>query len=125
MAGETQELDDRWILPLRDSTVTAVEFGDNVTFVLDSGVRIVVGSGACFTEGSIRAPGVDVRTLAQWGADLVGRSVGARVLSAVGFKSGALRVVFGNGWQLTVRSTVEPFVAAAVVRADTILWART
>lgn len=128
MAMDTQELDDRWILPLRNSAVTAVtqtDGGETVTFALDSSVRIVVGSGAYFTQGSIKAPDADVRTLAQWGQDVVVGAVGARVLSAVGFKSGALRVVFDSGWQLNVRSTAEPFVPAAVVDENTVLWART
>jgi hypothetical protein len=50
--------------------------------------------------------------------------VGAKVLSAVGFKSGALRVVLSSGWQLNVSSAPEPFVSAAAVDGDTVLWAR-
>lgn len=111
-------------LPLRGSTVTAVHFGETVTFVLDSAVCIVVGAGACFTAGPIRAPDADVRTLAQWGRAALARSVGARVVSAVGFESGALRVVFDSGWHLDVRSTSAPFVPAAVATEDGLLWVR-
>jgi hypothetical protein len=126
MVTETQELDDRWILPLRGHCVTAVDFGaDVVTFVLDSGVQITVGYGASFTPGSIKAPNADVRTLAQSGKDAILRLVGILVVSAVGFKSGALRVVWPNGWQLNVRSHSESFVPAAVVDGDIVLWART
>jgi hypothetical protein len=122
--AETQELDDRWVLPLRGSSVTAIDVGENVVFSLDSGVRVIIGDGAYFTQGSIKAPDADVRTVREWGADVVGRAVGAKVLSAVGFKSGALRVVLSSGWQLNVSSAPEPFVPAAVVDGDTVLWAR-
>ena len=43
--------------------------GETVTFALDSGVWIVVGSGACFTQSSIKTPHADGRTLAQWDGD--------------------------------------------------------
>ena len=126
---ETRELDDRWILPLRGSVVAAVDFGETVTFVLDSGVWIVVGGGAYLSQGSIWGPDADARTLAQLGEDVILRCVGRRVLSAVGFKSGVLRVVFSNGWHLNVGSQPkglpsEPFVPAAVVQGETALWAR-
>lgn len=46
MAAETSELPDRWILPLRDSEVTAVDWDDDaVRFQLDPSGEIIVGVG--------------------------------------------------------------------------------
>lgn len=124
MVIETQELDDRWILPLRGSRVTSVDLGENVTIVLDSGVRIIVGYGAYLSQGSIHAPDVDLRTIADGGTDVVPHWVGSQVASAVGFKSGALRVVLRNGWHLNVKAEPDPYVPAVVIDHDAVLWAR-
>lgn len=120
----TQELDDRWILPLRGATLTAIDIGEQVGFVLDSGVRIVVGYGAYLSHGPIAVREVDARTLARWDRDVIAASVGARVLSAVGFKSGALRIVLSSGWHLNVTAKADPFVPAAVLDGKTALWTR-
>ena|SRR5437879_7724645 len=125
MATETQELDDRWILPLRGSRVTAVNLDENVTITLDSGARIIVGYGAYISQGSAQAPNADLRTLADPGADVLRHWIGSPIVSAVGFKSGALRVVLGNGWHLNVKAQPDPFVPAAVVEGDAVIWART
>jgi hypothetical protein len=123
MVNEMRELADRWILPLRGSHVVRVNLGENVTFVLDSGVQIVVGNEAYFTKGSIRASHVEPTKLSQLDSKEIQQSVGAQILSPVGFKDGALRIVFDNGWQLNV-STAGPFVPAAVISGDTVLWMR-
>ena len=126
MPTQTTELPDRWLLPLRGSQVVGINLGENVAFLLDSSVRIIVGYGACFTRGGLRAPGVEPVTLAQRDGSEIQRSVGTTVLSAVGFKIGAMRIVFDNGWFLTVGiKDKESFVPAAVISGDTVLWMRT
>jgi hypothetical protein len=123
MAAETSELPDRWILPLRDSEVTAVDWDDEVRFRLDPAGEIIVGLGALVTEGPRTAPEARPATLSQLGPDEVQRCVGSRVLSAVGFKNGALRVVLDNGWHLDVPST-GPFVPASISAGESVTWSR-
>lgn len=89
-------MDDRVILPLRGTKVAAVDVAEQVTITLDSGARITVGADARLTRGPITAPGAEVRTL----ADAAPVLAGATVVSAVRFASGALRMVFANGWHL-------------------------
>ncbi|HEX3787676.1 MAG TPA: hypothetical protein VHW44_07445 [Pseudonocardiaceae bacterium] len=76
--SQPRELDDRWSLPLRGHSVTAIDLGEHVTFTLDSGARITVGDGAYITQGSIRAPDAEARTVREADADVVGRSGGGR-----------------------------------------------
>jgi hypothetical protein len=123
MAAEISELPDRWILPLRDSEVTAVDWDDDVRFRLDPPGEIIVGLGALVTNGPRSAPGADPTTLGQLGPDEVQRCVGSRVFSAVGFKNGALRVVLDNGWHLDVPSS-GPFVSASVSAGESVTWSR-
>lgn len=118
-----RELDDRWILPLRGSTLTAVEWDDSVTFRLEPAGEITVGRGALLTQGSVSAPHTNIQTLREVGVDGVQQCVGRRILSSVGFKDGALRVVLDNGWHLTVREE-GPFVAAKVILGGALIWSR-
>ncbi len=120
MANQMNELADRWILPLRDSVVTDVDWGDAVQFRLDPPGTITVGPGALLSHGPASAPGADARTLGQLGQDSVRGCVGSRVLSAVGFKNGALRVVFDNEWHLNVRADGPP--TAVVTAGDSVTW---
>jgi Family of unknown function (DUF6188) len=124
MTNEATELADRWILPLRGDTVTRIEPGEQTVFVLDSDVRIIVGEHAYFTEGPITGPEVERTELGQHDQGALAKSVGAQVLSAVGFKNGALRVVLSSAWHLNVTRS-QPLVPAAVVSGETVLWIRT
>lgn len=123
MAAEVRELPDRWILPLRWSRVTRIEWDDRIRFQLDPPGEIAVGPEALFTDGPATAPGADAVTLGQMGPDEVQQAVGAKILSAVGFKNGALRIVFDNGWHLNVRSAL-PFVPASVAFGESGTWSR-
>jgi hypothetical protein len=125
MAAEISELPDRWILPLRDCEVTAVEWDDDdaVRFRLDPSGEIVVGLAALATEGSRAVPEARPVTLSQLGPDEAQRWVGSRVLSAVGFKNGALRVIFDNGWHLDVPATGS-FVPASISAGESVTWSR-
>ena len=124
MTKEVTELEDRWILPLRGDTITRIEAGEQAVFVLDSGVHIIVGEQAYFTAGPVTAPEAVKTELGQVDPARLQSSVGARVVSAIGFKSGALRIVLDNGWHLNV-GRAQPLVPAAVVSGETALWVRT
>jgi tellurite resistance protein TerC len=121
--GGMEELPDRWILPLRGSRVTQIDCDDSVRFRLEPPGEIVVGRDAWFTRGPRTAPGTAVTSFRQLDQEQVKRSVGARVLSAVGFKNGALRVVFDNGWHLNVRSA-GTLVPASVTSGGSVTWPR-
>ena len=126
MAKEVTELEDRWILPLRGHTVTRIEPGAQTVFVLDSGVRIIVGEHAYFTyftDGPQGVPGTVRLELAELDLGEVRKSIGTCVVSAVAFKSGALRIVLKDGRQLNV-TRAQPLVPAAVVSGETVLWMR-
>lgn len=122
--NELIEREDRWILPLRGSRVTHIEWGDDVTFELDPPGRITVGSAALLTHGSLRAPEADPKMLRQCGHDQARQATDAPIVSAVGFKNGALRIVFDTGWHLNIKAT-GPFVPASVTSDDTIIWTHT
>jgi hypothetical protein len=124
METDMRELDDRWILPLRGHTVTRIEPGEQTVFILDSGVRIIVGEHAYFTDGHLGIPETVRTELAELDPGQVQKSVGTRVVSAVGFKDGALRIVLKGGRQLNV-TRARPLVPAAVVSGETVLWMRT
>jgi hypothetical protein len=118
-----QELEDRWILPLRGHTVTRIEPGAQTVFVLDSGVRIIVGEHAYFTDGPLGVTETVRPELAELDPDEVRKSIGTHVVSAVAFKSGALRIVLKDGRHLIV-THAQPLVPAAVVSGETVLWKR-
>jgi hypothetical protein len=135
-----KELADRWILPLRGSVVTEIAWDDGapgddavpednavpdgiVRMHLDPEGEIAVGSGALLTKGPFFAPGADVRTLAELGPEGSEHVVGTGIVSAVGFKDGALRVVFANSWQLNVQAS-GAFVPASVNVGLAVSWSR-
>jgi hypothetical protein len=119
MTARVSELPDRWILPLCGSQIAGIDRGDTVRFRLDPPGEIAVGPGALFTDGPWTAPGADARSLGQLGQDEVQACIGARILSAVGFKNGALRVVLDNGWHLNVQ-WAEPSAPATVTFGDSV-----
>jgi Family of unknown function (DUF6188) len=123
MTADVPELPDRWILPLRGSCITAVGWDDRVRFLLDPPGEIAVGPGAVLSQGPLTAPGAEAMTLDELGQEEVQRTVGALILSAVGFKNGALRVVLDSGWQLNVRAA-GAFVPASVNVGESLSWSR-
>jgi hypothetical protein len=123
MTNEVTELEDRWILPLRGAAITRIEPGEQTVFALDSDVRIIVGEHAYFTEGPVTGPEVEKTELGQIDRGLLQSSIGARIVSAIGFKSGALRIVLDNGRHLNV-TRAQPLVPAAVISGNTALWVR-
>ncbi|WP_420481530.1 DUF6188 family protein [Actinopolymorpha pittospori] len=97
----TEELEDRWILGLRGSTVVSVaETSEHQGLVLrlNCGAEVTIRGPVLLTYGSAVAPSVVPLSGEEWQ-----RLVGTAVLSAVAFKSGALRAVFSTGHHLNVR----------------------
>jgi hypothetical protein len=121
---EIRELEDRWIFPLRKNQVSDVEWRDEaVIFQLDFPGQIVVGYGALFAQGTLIDPVFERIPLHASDRVKMQRCVGAAIASAVGFKDGAMRVVFGTGQQLSVRSS-DPFVPAALRLERAAVWQR-
>ncbi|MDH6134731.1 hypothetical protein P3T37_004135 [Kitasatospora sp. MAA4] len=123
MTNETSNLPDRQILPLRGRRVVDITWADEVTFTLDPPGEITVGDGALFTKGPVTAPGVDPTLLSQCAKEDVLQTVGAEILSAVAFNSGALRIVFQHGRHLNVTSK-GTFVSASVRSGGALTWTR-
>lgn len=124
MVEDMTELPDRWILPLRHHRVVGITWDENVIVELEPSSRIVLGYGALYTPVSVRAHKADdSATVGRRDRAEVEQLVGCEVLSPVGFKNGALRIVFDNGWKIDVRAETE-FVPAAVISGDMALWIR-
>jgi hypothetical protein len=115
------ELEDRWILGLRGSCVEAVSRETELRLIFDTGVEIKVGGSALLTIGPVTAPGAVLLRVSQVSVDQLQELVGARVLSAVAFKSGSLRIVFSTRHHLNVRST-DPAVTAKVLKPGDFEW---
>jgi Family of unknown function (DUF6188) len=116
-----QELEDRWILGLRGSCVDSVSRGAELTVGLDTGVQIKVGGSALLTIGPVTVPGAALTQVSDVPRDQLEQLVGARVLSAVAFKSGSLRVVFSTRYHLNVRSA-DPAATAEILKPGSFEW---
>ncbi|WP_051485784.1 DUF6188 family protein [Nocardioides sp. J54] len=102
MAADT-ELDDRWILGMRDVIVESVEREEfRILIVLADGRTLTIEGAA--TLGTLETPKqrTDVWDAQEGEEDALAHLVGQRVLSAVVFKTGALRVVVSSGTCLRV-----------------------
>lgn len=95
-----RELDDRWILGLRDRRVI-----EALTSIDPPKVYLVLADSTSLTiEGFVeQKDGPLGRTLSQ-----VEDLINTTVRSAVAFKSGATRLVFSNGHHLNTRQTPAP-----------------
>ncbi|MEU8465436.1 DUF6188 family protein [Streptomyces sp. NPDC029003] len=112
-----EDLGDRWRIGLRGTPVLAVsrtEQALSVTFA--DGTELTVSGPVLLTEGPATAPGAGPVTGDGWD-----RLVGATVLSAVAFRTGALRLVFGTGHHLNVRGA-EPGTRASLHRPGAFRW---
>ncbi|MGW8780513.1 DUF6188 family protein [Streptomyces sp. NPDC055796] len=112
-----EDLGDRWLVGLRGIPTLAVrrtEAALSVTFADE--VVLTVAGPALLTEGPVTAPGAAAVTGDGWG-----RLVGAIVLSAVAFKSGALRLVFSTGHHLNVGGA-EPGTEASLRKPGVFRW---
>jgi hypothetical protein len=100
----TEEFHDRWILELRGSPVVSIvvsrDFDRHETaLVLEYDSLLEIKGQAFLTQGASSAPGAVRLPDEEWQG-----LVGATVVSAVAFKSGALRVVFSTGHHMNVPS---------------------
>ncbi|MFI1259054.1 DUF6188 family protein [Streptomyces netropsis] len=95
------EHDDRWILNLRGRSVAGITVDYRLTLALDEGWEVVLETPARLSSGPAHTnpPGVLLVPKTQdVGAALP--LFGAKVVSAVAFKSGTLRMVFEDGTHL-------------------------
>ncbi|MFE3108887.1 DUF6188 family protein [Kitasatospora indigofera] len=98
------EHEDRWIMNLRGLAVTEISVGHQLSLRLGSDARVVLGCPFELTQGV----GDDRQhVFLDPGRQDVAAALGlfeAKVLSAVAFKAGSLRLVFDNGCHLNSRA---------------------
>jgi len=103
--AEPSEHEDRWVLNLRGTSIARISVDFQLTLTLESGWAVALEGPARLSSGSAHADrGVLLSPESQDVAAAL-PLFGATVLSLVAFKSGGLRVVFGNGAHLTCPST--------------------
>jgi len=98
------ERPDRWALPYQAMRVTQLRLDSQLTLVLDESTEIVVGCPATLVRGPTSESGAVSVRLAPHRQE-VGAALdlfGARVLAAMAFKDGRLRLLFDGGDQLHV-----------------------
>ncbi|WP_141698380.1 DUF6188 family protein [Streptomyces lushanensis] len=99
--AEPVEHDDRWILNLRGRGVAGITVDYRLTPALDEGWQVVLEAPAQLSSGPAHtSPGVLLVPETQDVAAAL-PIFGTRVVSAVAFKSGTLRMVFEDGTHLT------------------------
>jgi hypothetical protein len=98
------EREDRWILNLRGMSVIKISVDFRLVLVLDSDWEVALEAPVYLSHGAVHAnPSVLLKPESQ---DVAAALVlfGAKVLSAVAFKSGTLRLVFDTGHHLACSS---------------------
>jgi hypothetical protein len=102
---EVVELDDRWLLPYRDMQVIQVRVSYQLTLLLDSGVQLDIETEALLTHGSLSAPDAVPTRLVPERQEVAPALAlfGAKIVSAVAFRSGSLRLIFETGSHLNVK----------------------
>jgi hypothetical protein len=98
------ERPDRWALPYQTMRVTQLRLDAQLTLMLDEDTEIVVGCPATLVRGPTPESGAISVRLAPHRQE-VGAALdlfGARVLAAMAFKDGRLRLLFDGGDQLHV-----------------------
>jgi hypothetical protein len=95
---------DRWSLPYQDMRITQIRLDAQLTLVLDESTEIVVGSPATLVRGTTPESGAISVRLAPHRQEVAGALdlFGARIIAAVAFKDGRLRLLFDGGDQLHV-----------------------
>ncbi|MFJ3307332.1 DUF6188 family protein [Streptomyces sp. NPDC086549] len=98
------EHENRWILNLRGLRVTKISVDFRLVLVLDSDWEVALEAPVGLSRGTGHAsPSVILKPESQDVAAALAL-FGAKVLSAVAFKSGTLRLVFDTGHHLTCTS---------------------
>ena len=114
-----EELEDRWILGLRGSSLVAIshaqDYPEIVATTLDGAVLTIRGPvhlayGPATAPSAVELPARELDGL-----------VGATVVSAIAFKSGSLRIVFNTGHHLSVRG-YEPEVEVRIQSPGDFDW---
>jgi hypothetical protein len=98
------ERPDRWSLPYQDLRVTQLRLDAQLTLVLDEAGEITVSTPAVLIPAPARGPWPVPVRIAPHRQEVAGalELFGARVLAAVAFKDGRLRLLFDGGAQLHV-----------------------
>ncbi|MER5967571.1 DUF6188 family protein [Streptomyces sp. NPDC002057] len=115
-----EEVEDRWILGLQGTAVTAVALDaerPGVAVTLADGTEITVDGTWLLTQGAAAAPGASPLP-----AQALEGAIGSAVASAVAFKTGGLRVVFRTGLHLTVRPRDTSGTEASVRKPGAFDW---
>ncbi|MER5466838.1 DUF6188 family protein [Streptomyces sp. NPDC002668] len=98
------EHEDRWILNLRGMSVAKIIVDFRLVLVLDTDWEVALEAPVSLSHGTVHAsPSVLLNPESQDVAAALAL-FGAKVLSAVAFKSGTLRLVFDTGHHLTCSS---------------------
>jgi hypothetical protein len=98
------ERTDRWSLPYQDLRVTQLRVDALLTLVLDDAAEITVSCPATLIRGPTAGFGPASVRIAPHRQEVAGalELLGARVVAAVAFKDGRLRLLFDGGTQLHV-----------------------
>jgi hypothetical protein len=98
------EHEDRWILNLHGMSVTKISVDFRLVLALDSDWEVALEAPVNLSHGTVHAnPSVLLKPESQDVAAALAL-FGAKVLSAVAFKSGTLRLVFDTGHHLNCSS---------------------
>ncbi|MFI1585653.1 DUF6188 family protein [Embleya sp. NPDC020630] len=98
------EHDDRWIMNLRGRDVTRISVDHRLTLLVDPGVHIAFASPFELTHGPHGTSEPVVLTPQRQDVIPALGLFKAKVLSAVAFKTGSIRLVFDNGRHLNSRA---------------------
>ncbi|MFF1401251.1 DUF6188 family protein [Streptomyces sp. NPDC058287] len=100
-----EEHEDRWILGLRGLAVTQISVDFQLTLLLGSEASVILECPFRLGPGS--ASNENLQVMLDPGRQDVAAALalfGAKVLSAVAFKTGSLRLVFDSGLHLNCRA---------------------
>ncbi|MFI1286474.1 DUF6188 family protein [Streptomyces sp. NPDC020858] len=98
------EHEDRWILNLRGMRVTKISADFRLVLVFDSDWQVALEAPFSLSHGAVHAGQSVLLNPESQDVTAALDLFGAKVLSAVAFKSGTLRLVFDTGLRLTCSS---------------------
>ncbi|NKY44297.1 hypothetical protein [Nocardia cerradoensis] len=103
--GTIIEHDDRWLLkPLRGHAVSRINWqSDHIELAFDDGnFHILIGYDAELSAKTLAKDSPNRHGINHWSRLQIEEFLAARIVSAVLFKSGAVRLAFKNGWILFI-----------------------
>ena len=89
---------------LRGLAITEIRISYQLSLCLDSDARVVLGCPFMVTQGTDDGRQDVFLDPGRQDVTATIRLFGAKVLSAVAFKTGSMRLVFDNGWHLNSRA---------------------